>query len=142
MLALAVFIYRYTARQDGQELRLWQYAKLVSGLGFILGWLRPQLPSDWAAWAHVGNVMQVVGISMEMVVFALFLGAHRCAKWLKRIMPWVALVFVAVILIPASRHPMIVFGSAVAGALYMAMAVLNFSQARRHHIGRASLSGG
>lgn len=132
MLAIVVYLYRHTSRQDRHELRIWQYAKLVSGLGYLLGWVRPQLPADWAAWAHIGNVMQVVGISMELVVFAIFFGAEHYTQWIKKIMTLVIFAFIALIVIPESRHPMIVYGTGAAGALYLAISCLNFAYVRQH----------
>lgn len=130
-LALVVFVYRHTSRNEDPLLRLWLLAKLCCGVGYLLGWLRPMLPPDWVPWAHVGNLMQVGGMAMELVVYARFLGAVHWVPPVKAAMAVGLVVFVWVIAVPVSRHPMIVFGTGLAGLLYVGMMTLYWQRARQ-----------
>lgn len=130
-LAMVVFVYRHTLRREESVLHLWQHAKLVAGVGYLLGWLRPLLPEEWQLWAQVGNVMQVAGIAMELAVYARYLGATHWVPKIKWVMALVVPGFVLVIAVPESRHPMIVYGTGVAGLLYLAMTVLYAQRVRQ-----------
>lgn len=130
-LAMVVFVYRHTLLREEPLLHLWQHAKLVAGVGYLLGWVRPLLPEEWRLWAQVGNIMQVAGIAIELAVYARYLGATHWVPKIKQVMAWVLPVFVLVIVVPESRHPMIVYGTGVAGLLYLAMTVLHVQRARQ-----------
>jgi len=80
----------------------------VLGVGFVLGWLRPLLPPELMIWAHIGNLIQVLGFAMDLAVYCQFLGVKTWLKPLKTITTWVLLVFVVIVVWPESRHPMII----------------------------------
>jgi signal transduction histidine kinase len=125
-LGLVVFVYRTTRSNNSPELRLWQNAKLVCGVGYVLGWARPLLPTELAPWAHVGNLMQVAGMAMELAAYCRFLGV---TVWLRPLVSSTVVAmgaFVLFIVIPDSRHPMIVYGTLLGSVLYFAMAWLTY----------------
>ena len=130
-LAVVVFFYRKTIVRDEPLLHLWQHAKLIAGMGYVLGWLRPLLPPELQVWAHLGNVMQVLGIALEFVVYARYLGAVQWVPAIQRALFFVLPVFVGLIVVPESRHPMIVFGTGSAGLLFLGMAVLYGQRVRQ-----------
>lgn len=130
-LALVVFFYRKTILHEEPLLRLWQHAKLIAGVGYVLGWVRPLLPEGLQVWAHLGNVMQVLGIATEFVVYARYLGAVQWVPTIQRALFFVLPVFVWLIVVPESRHPMIVFGTGSAGLLFLGMSVLYWQRVRQ-----------
>lgn len=130
-LALVVFVYRRTSRNEDPLLRLWLLAKLCCGVGYVLGWGRSTLPPEWASWAHIGNLMQVLGIAVELMVYARLLGALHWVRCIKAAMAVGLPVFAWLILVPESRHPMIVFGTGLAALLYLGMVVLFWLRARQ-----------
>lgn len=128
-LALVVFVYQRTSRNQHPLLRLWLLAKLCCGAGYLIGWARPLLAPDLVPWAHFGNLMQVGGMAMEFVAYARFLGAVQWASRL-RVATTVGLVmYLSAISLSGSRHVSIVFGSGLAGLLYLGMSWLYLNRA-------------
>ena len=130
-LAVVVFFYRKTILHEEPVLRLWQHAKLIAGLGYVLGWLRPLLPEGLQVWAHLGNFMQVLGIATEFVVYARYLGAVQWVPIIQRALFFVLPVFLWTIVVPETRHPMIVFGTGSAGLLFLGITVLYWQRMRQ-----------
>lgn len=130
-LAVVVFFYRKTLLHKEPLLGLWQHAKLIAGAGYVLGWVRPLLPEELQTLAHLGNVMQVLGIAMEFTVYVRYLGAVQWVPAIQAALFFVLPVFVWTIMVPETRHPMIVFGTGVAGLLFLGITVLYWQRVRQ-----------
>lgn len=125
--ALLVWVYTQSREDKNHPLKLWQVAKIITGIGFFLGWLRPLLPEEFQMYAQVGNGMRTAGICIELVAYASFLGIPH---WLKRLgVPLLILVltFGLVIASGASPNTTIVLGTGFGGFVYLAMAALMLS---------------
>ena len=130
-LALAVFVFQRFRDDDNPHLRAWQLAKLLTGAGFLLGWARPLLNPDWGSWNYAGNLLQCLGIAMELAVYARYLGVPRWVPVIRAVMLVAVPLFVATIVLAGSRHPMILLGTGIAALLYLSMSVLSLSQYRQ-----------
>lgn len=130
-LSWAVYLYRRASQTETPLLQLWQLAKLVSGVGFILGWSRPLFSPEWMPWLHVGNLMQQVGIGIELLVYVVFFGRAHWVRPILYCMAGACLVFVVSVVFGDSPHAMIVTGTGIAALLYLSIAVLSFSARRQ-----------
>jgi signal transduction histidine kinase len=129
--ALLVWIYSRSSNQKNPYLSLWQLAKVVAGCGYLLGWLRPLLPAGWQNYAQVGNVMQVLGIGMELAAYCAFLGVPR---WHQRVgLPVLtgAAIFALAFAFGAGQHAAIALGTGLAGLTYLAMGVVMLRNTQR-----------
>jgi signal transduction histidine kinase len=120
--ALIAWLYVRTSDQHIPDLAVWQRAKLVCGMGYLLGWARPLLPEALMPWAHIGNAMQIIGIAMEFGAYVGFLGLRH---WRPRIA--LALViglffFALAVVLDKTSHAMIISGTGIAGLIYACMA--------------------
>lgn len=129
--ALMVWVYTRSHVEKNPPLKLWQVAKIITGIGFLLGWLRPLLAEEFQMYAQVGNGMRTAGICIELVAYASFLGMPH---WLKRLgVPMLILVLAFGLLIAfgASPNTTIVLGTGFGGLVYLAMAVLMLSHTNK-----------
>jgi signal transduction histidine kinase len=129
--ALLVWIYSRSSKQKNPYLSLWQLAKVVAGCGYFLGWLRPLLPADLQIYAQLGNVMQVLGIGMELAAYCAFLGVPH---WRQRVgLPVLAGAAVFALSFPfgADQHTTIALGTGLAGIAYLAMGLLMLRNPQR-----------
>lgn len=129
--ALVVFVYQRCRKHDMPHLRAWQLAKLVAGSGYLLGWSRPLWGAEWVPWIYAGNLMQWLGIAMELAVYARFLGAPRWVPVVRAAMMVAVPVFIATVWLASSNHPMILVGTGIAALLYLAMSALSLNQFRQ-----------
>ncbi|MBP6483652.1 MAG: HAMP domain-containing histidine kinase [Rhodoferax sp.] len=122
--ALLVWIYSRSSKQSNPYLNIWQLAKVVAGCGYFLGWLRPLLPVSLQIYVQAGNVMQVLGIGMELAAYCAFLGVPH---WRQRVgVPLFAgvSVFALSFIFGADQHTTIALGTGLAGMTYLAMGVV------------------
>lgn len=129
--ALMVWLYSRSLAQKNPYLSLWLLAKVVSGFGFFVGWLRPLLPAEYQIYAQAGTAMQFVGVGIELAAYCAFLGVPQ---WRKRVGVPVALsagIFGLFVVFGAVGHTTIALGTAFAGAAYLAMGLLMLRQSQK-----------
>jgi diguanylate cyclase (GGDEF)-like protein len=68
---------------------IWAWAKVVQGAAHLLGFLRPDFPS--AIVAAAANTALIVGATLELAAYSVFLGSLR---WKTRLVPAAALALV------------------------------------------------
>lgn len=130
-LSLVVFVFQRFRDDDIPHLRSWQLAKLVTGIGYILGWSRPLWSPEWGAWLYTGDLLQWLGIALELAVYARFLGVPQWVPLIRAVMLVAVLVFIATVALAGSNHSMILVGSGIASLLYLSMSALSLSQHRQ-----------
>lgn len=132
--ALMVWVYSRSSEYRNPCLGLWQLAKLVTGIGFLIGWMRPLLPVELQIYAQIGNAMQFIGVGIELAAYSAFLGVQ---DWRRRvglpIMLGVA-VFALAVGFGASQHITIAIGTCFGGAAYLAMGLLMLRQTQKDRL--------
>ena len=130
-LALVVFVFQRFREDNISHLSAWQLAKLVTGMGYILGWSRPLWSPQWGPLLYAGNLLQWLGIAMELVVYARYFGAPRWVPVIRAAMLVAVPLFVATVVLADTNHPMILLGTGIAAVLYLSMSALSISQFRQ-----------
>ena len=121
--ALLVWTYSRTLRTAKSPIKLWQMAKLVCFVGYLIGWMRPLLPDVLLPWAHIGNSMQFLGIGMELMAYCGLLGLQHRHRPIGVAMAVGLLVYVLTIMLDDSSHSRILSSTGVAGLFYATMAL-------------------
>lgn len=120
-MLVAIYAYNISAVSDNTlALRFWKWGKLISGLGYLMVWLRgtylDQLP------ASLGNDLQIVGLGLE---FAAYCSLLKMNNW-QRPVWWITAVLLVfyqtVAAFSTTRHFPLVALSLVCSFIYGAMA--------------------
>ena len=61
-------------------MKMWQWAKLVQGCAHLLGWLRPDWPSQWLSVA--ANSTLILGVMLEAAAYCTFFGFARWQRFM------------------------------------------------------------
>lgn len=130
-LALVVFVYERFRVTGTPYLRYWQVAKMVTGVGYILGWSRPLLNPEWGPFIYTGNALQWIGIAIELAVYAYFFGVPRWVPVIRAAMLVAVPVFFITVVRADSNHIIIIVGTTIASLLYLGMSALGLSQCRQ-----------
>lgn len=132
--ALMVWVYTRSRKEKNPQLALWQVSKVITGLGFFLGWLRPLLPEEFQMYAQVGNGMRTAGICLELAAYASFLGVPHWLKHAKIPLLILLLAFGIFIAIGGSANSTIVLGTGFGGMVYLAMAALMLGSTNKDRV--------
>jgi len=121
---LLVSIYSRTTNTRNPHLNLWRVASLVTGVGFLIGWMRPLLPTWAQSYAHVGNAMQIVGLCLMLGAMAGFFKVPRWQSGLKHLVVLEVIVYAASVLLSSNQHHRIIVGTLAASVPYLGIVVL------------------
>jgi signal transduction histidine kinase len=122
--SLVAWLHLSNSRMQNADLTLWQRAKFVCGLGYMLGWARALLPETFQPWAYIGNAMQFTGIALELSAYLGFLGLQR---WRRKVTAGLVIGLIAFtlsVVLDETSHAMIISGTSIAGLLYASMALI------------------
>jgi signal transduction histidine kinase len=122
--ALVAWLHLSNTKMQNADLTLWQRAKFVCGLGYMLGWARPLLPETFQPWAHLGNAMQFTGIALEFSAYLGFLGLQRWRRTVAAGLVTGLIAFTLSVVLDETSHAMIISGTSIAGLLYASMALI------------------
>ena len=123
-LAFAVLATLYTGSVgiNNEPLSIWRWARLISGIGFFLIWLRPTTPL-WLSLS-VSHLLLIVAWALEYAAYAKLLSSR---DWR---MPLIALTASAAIIqlllhgMGATRRVDLIYFSLVNSGFFIAMAIL------------------
>jgi signal transduction histidine kinase len=130
-LALMVWTYASTLRVPNPHLARWQLAKLVCGVGYLMSWGRPLLPTWLQPLDLVGNLVQFAGFALELIAYCGFLGLSHWRARIALTLPAAMLAVLAARALLPGPHLTIVAGSILAGSIYAAMAWVILTNAQK-----------
>jgi signal transduction histidine kinase len=129
--ALLAWLHLSNTTMQNADLALWQRAKFVCGLGYLLGWARPMLPEVLMPWAHIGNALQFIGIALELGAYLGFLGLQRWRRTVAAGLGTGLIAFTLAVVLDQTSHAMIISGTSIAGLLYASMALIFWQHRHR-----------
>ena len=127
--ALATVYAAGATKTTQQPLLIWRWARMISGIAFLLIWLRPMIPSGFSL--TLSHLLLIMAWALEYAAYASLLGRH---DWRK---PLIVLTGLAILLqlglhaFSVTRRIDLIYFSLINGGFFMAMAMILLSD-RRH----------
>lgn len=131
VFALLVSLYLRRLSHEMPYLHRWKSANLLLGIGFLLVWLRPFLPSPLHPF---GSLLIPLAIAFQLSAYWGFLGRPNWQR-----LPWLvwtpmALLMLIAMFLDSSRNSVLITSSVFNGLMYSLMAYLMLSASRKNRL--------